>query len=208
MNNIAPKNRFISCLKVALFFLCCTPLVVLVWRAYQNELGANPVEMLIRNTGFWALNFLWFTLAITPLRRLTGWGSLMRFRRMLGLFVFFYALVHGLMFIGLEHSFDPQAMLEDVLKRPFVTMWFLALLLLFPLALTSSQVAIRKLGGVRWQKLHRLVYLIGILAGAHYWFLSKGTALLWPAGYGLVLALLLVFRIKFRASNRVSAARS
>ena len=165
-------------LKLALFLLALLPLGRLLWAAWTGDFGPNPVEFVQRWTGTWTFNFLLLTLCITPLRVWTQWHWLLRLRRMLGLFTFFYATLHFLSFIGFDHSFDVDAIARDIFKRPFVTVGFAAFVLLIPLAATSNQWAIRKLGGRRWQDLHRNVYLIGILAAVHYFWLAKATALL------------------------------
>ena len=181
--------------KPAVFALSLLPLARLVAYAVTDRLGANPVEFITRSTGTWALVMLCVTLAVTPLRRLSGWNALVRLRRMLGLFAFFYACLHLTVFLWLEHWFDVTAMLRDVLERPFVTVGFVAFLLLVPLAATSTQRMIRWLGK-RWQALHRLVYLIAPLAVLHYWWHKAGkNDLVEPLLYALVLAALLASRL-------------
>src|SRR5512143_597815 len=139
--------------KAILFFLGLQPLAALFWQG----LGANPVETLTHHTGTWGLRFLLLTLAVTPLRRLLGWNWLLRYRRMLGLFAFFYALLHFTTYLMFDQFFDPAAIARDVLKRPYITVGFLAFVLLIPLAVTSTNKMIRRLGARRWQRLHRLV---------------------------------------------------
>src|SRR5690606_1656972 len=154
------------------------------------------------STGTWALVMLCLTLAVTPLRRLSGWNALVRLRRMLGLFAFFYASLHFTVFLWLEHWFDVAAMLLDVLERPFVTAGFLAFLLMLPLAATSTQAMVRRLGS-RWQALHRLVYLIAPLAVLHFWWHKAGKNDFGePAFYGAVVALLLAARLVGRRRGR------
>lgn len=182
-------------LKPAVFVLSLLPLARLVAYAGTDRLGANPVEFITRSTGTWALVMLCVTLAVTPLRRLSGWNALVRLRRMLGLFAFFYASLHLAVFLWLEHWFDVAAMLRDVLERPFVTVGFVAFLLLVPLAATSTQRMIRWLGS-RWQALHRLVYLIAPLAVLHFWWHKAGKNDLGePALYALLVATLLASRL-------------
>ena len=193
--------------KVALFLLALLPLGRLLWAACTNDFGPNPVEFVQRWTGTWTFNFLLLTLCITPLRVWTQWHWLLRLRRMLGLFTFFYAALHFLSFIGFDHSFAVDAIARDILKRPFVTVGFAAFVLLIPLAATSNQWAIRRLGGRRWQELHRSVYLIGILACVHYFWLVKATALLWPLAYSVALALLLGWRVRERRRKAVPVPR-
>jgi sulfoxide reductase heme-binding subunit YedZ len=190
-------------LKLALFLLALLPLGRLVWAAWTGDFGPNPVEFVQRWTGTWTFNFLLLTLCITPLRVWTQWHWLLRLRRMLGLFTFFYATLHFLSFIGFDHSFDVDAIARDIFKRPFVTVGFAAFVLLIPLAATSNQWAIRKLGGRRWQELHRNVYLIGILAAVHYFWLVKATALLWPLAYSVALAFLLGWRVRERRRKAI-----
>ncbi len=194
-------------LKLALFLLALLPFGRLLWAAWTGDFGPNPVEFVQRWTGTWTLNFLLLTLCITPLRVWTQWHWLLRLRRMLGLFTFFYATLHFLSFIGFDHSFDVDAIARDIFKRPFVTVGFAAFLLLIPLAATSNQWAIRKLGGRRWQDLHRNVYLIGILAAVHYFWLVKATALLWPLAYSVALAFLLGWRVRERRRKAIPVPR-
>lgn len=184
--------------KAVLFVLCLLPFARLGWAAATGDFGANPVEFVQRWTGTWTFNLLLVTLCVTPLRVISGVHWLGRLRRMLGLFTFFYAALHFLSFIGFDHAFDVDAIARDIFKRPFVTVGFLAFALLVPLAATSNQWAIRRLGGRRWQDLHRSVYLIAILAAVHYFWLAKATALMWPLAYSVVLALLLAWRVRER----------
>ncbi|HRH14569.1 MAG TPA: protein-methionine-sulfoxide reductase heme-binding subunit MsrQ [Azonexus sp.] len=194
-------------LKLVLFVLALLPLGRLLWAARTGDFGPNPVEFVQRWTGTWTFNFLLLTLCITPLRVWTQRHWLLRLRRMLGLFTFFYATLHVLSFIGFDHSFDVDAIARDIFKRPFVTVGFAAFVLLIPLAATSNQWAIRKLGGRRWQELHRNVYLIGILAAVHYFWLVKATALLWPLAYSVALALLLGWRVRERRRKAIPVPR-
>jgi len=165
----------IRVLKTALFLACLLPLARLVMETFGLaglSLGANPVEQLIHRCGLWGLKFLLITLSITPLRHLTGWNWLIRLRRMLGLFAFFYICLHFLMYAGLDQRFDFGAIGEDILKRPYITLGIMGLIMLIPLAVTSTNAMMRRLGR-RWQKLHRLVYLIGIVGGCHFWWQAK-----------------------------------
>jgi sulfoxide reductase heme-binding subunit YedZ len=198
-----PSNRQLSLLKVILFFAALLPLGRLALAAWQDDFGANPVEFIQRWTGTWTINFLMLSLCITPLRAITQWHWLIRLRRMLGLFAIFYGTLHFLAFIGFDHDFMIDAIARDILKRPFVTVGFAALALMLPLALTSNAYAIRKLGGRRWQELHRSTYLISILAVLHYFWLAKATALLWPLAYAVALAALLGWRIKERRRKAI-----
>lgn len=191
-----PDQRQLQLIKSAVFLLCLLPLGRLLWAAYSNDFGANPVEFVQRWTGTWTFNLLLLTLCVTPLRVLTKLHWLLRLRRMLGLFCFFYATLHFLSFIGFDHDFVVSDIARDVLKRPFVTVGFAAFVLLIPLAATSNQWSIRKLGGRKWQELHRTIYLISLLAAVHYFWLVKVTALLWPLAYSAALALLLGWRVR------------
>ena len=180
--------------KVVLFLICLIPLGTLIARGIQGGLGPNPVETLTHVTGDWALRFLLIGLAVTPLRRLTGQVALVRFRRMLGLFAFFYASLHFATYLWLDQFFAWGAIVEDVLKRPYITVGFAAFLLMVPLAITSTRASMRKLGR-RWQQLHRLVYFVGLLGVLHYLWLVKADVTE-PLIYGAILALLLALRIR------------
>lgn len=161
-------------IKAVIFIAALLPFFRLVIFTFTDRLGANPIEFITRNTGDWTLYFLCLTLAVTPLRRLTGWVWLMRLRRMLGLYAFFYASLHFTTFLWFDHFFDLQAMLKDVVKRPFITVGFLAFMLLLPLAVTSTNAMVKRLGGKRWQLLHRLIYVIAALGLLHFWWMKAG----------------------------------
>lgn len=163
----------INVFKSALFCFALIPLVRLVWLASEDGLGANPIEFITRSTGTWALVFLCVTLAMTPMRMITGLAVWIKIRRMLGLFCFFYACLHFGIWFYLDQGLDLQSMIHDVLKRPFITMGFLSLVLLIPLAVTSNQWSIRRLGK-RWTQLHKLVYIIACTVIAHYWWHKAG----------------------------------
>lgn len=194
--------------KPALFALCLLPLAWLVWGAIANQLGANPAETLIRSLGDWALRGLCLTLAITPLRVVSGQPALARFRRMLGLFCFFYASLHLLAYGWLDMGLELGDIAHDIAKRPFILMGFSAWLLLVPLAATSFNRAIKALGARRWQALHKLVYLIALIGLAHFiWMRAGKNNFAEPAVYGLVLALLLGWRLLKRWPAR-SLARA
>jgi sulfoxide reductase heme-binding subunit YedZ len=188
-------------LKIPVFFLCLVPLETLIWRFFHDALGANPIEFITHATGDWTLRLLVITLAITPLRKILALPELIRFRRMLGLFAFFYACLHFSTWIGLDKFFDLSGMWKDVLKRRFITVGFAALLLLIPLAITSTTGWIRRLGGKRWQALHRLIYFSAILGVIHYYWLVK-SAIIRPLTYGAVVAVLLLFRVVVGLTNR------
>ena len=181
--------------KWMVFGLSLLPLLRLIVLGLQDRLTANPIEFITRATGDWTLYFLCLTLAVTPLRRVTGLTALIRFRRMLGLFTFFYASLHFLTFIWFDHFFDLAEMVRDILKRPFIAMGFSAFVLLVPLALTSNDLMLRKLGR-RWSVLHRLIYLIAILALLHFWWMRAGkNNFTEPLVIGVVIAVLLALRL-------------
>lgn len=191
------SKSFYRLTKPVVFLLCLLPLVLLLLRAFQVAglgLGANPIEALLHELGQWGLKFLLLTLAITPVRRFSGWTWLPRFRRMLGLFAFFYVLLHFLTYAVLDQGLDLAVIIEDVIKRPYITLGMTGLLLLIPLALTSTRGMMRRLGK-RWKKLHRLVYIIAILGVWHfYWQVKLDT--LDATVYALILGGLLLARIK------------
>jgi len=190
-------------LKPLVFAAALSPFLYLLWRAYAGQLSANPIEDITLTTGRWTLRFLLITLAVTPLRRLTGWQPAIRFRRMLGLFAFFYGTLHFLTYIVLDQFFAWRFILEDVAKRPYITVGFTAFVLLVPLALTSTSGMIRRLGGRRWAWLHRLVYLSAVGGVVHYlWKVKADTRD--PLAYAAVLAVLLGWRVWATARRRLS----
>lgn len=188
-------------LKSIVFVLSLLPLAYYGWGAWHDTLGANPIEAVTRGLGTWTLNFLLVTLAITPLRKLTGWHAALRLRRMLGLFVFFYAVLHLTSYLWFDQFFAWGEIARDILKRPFITVGMAAFVLLVPLAATSNNYAIRRLGGRRWQALHRSVYAIGILAVLHYSWLVKADQSQ-PLLYGGILVALLGLRAWWREVER------
>jgi len=192
--------------KPVVFLACLTPLMHLGWKAYMGLLGANPIEVITHATGDWILRFLLITLAITPVRKLTAQLWLIRYRRMFGLFAFFYGVLHFLTYIWLDKFFDLHEMLADVAKRRFITVGFTGFVLLIPLAITSTKGWIRRLGGKRWQALHRLVYFSAIAGVVHYLWLVKAD-IRKPLQYGFVLALLLGYRVFVWAWPRITASR-
>lgn len=189
-----PSPRQLSGIKTALFAACLLPLGFLVYGIVTDSLGANPIEALTRGLGDWTLRFLLLTLLVTPLRRLTGRPWLIQLRRMLGLYAFFYAVLHMTSYVWLDQFFDWGEIAKDVVKRPFITAGFTAFLLLIPLAATSTNAMVRRLGGKRWRSLHRAVYAIGILGVLHYWWLVKKD-ITQPAIYAVLLAVLLGMRV-------------
>jgi sulfoxide reductase heme-binding subunit YedZ len=192
-------NRLLShrWAKPLVFALCLLPLSWLLYRVAQGQLGANPQEALIRATGDWALRFLVIVLAVTPLRELSGLSALARYRRMLGVFMYFYALLHFLSYSGFDMGFDVADIFNDIVKRPFILVGSLALLLLTPLAATSFNAAIRALGAKRWQRLHRLVYAVAGLAILHFFWMRAGkNDFAEVAVYAGILALLLGWRLR------------
>lgn len=191
--------------KPVVFLLLAAPLIGMVAAGFMGELGANPVEKLTHETGEWALRLLIATLAITPLRKLTRINWLARLRRMLGLYAFFYVSLHFLTYLWLDQFFDFEAIVEDIFKRPYITLGFTGVLVLIPLAITSTNAMVKTLGGKRWQALHRLAYVAAVLGCLHYLWLVKADYTE-PALYSAVLAVLLLARVPWRrkkSSRRV-----
>lgn len=187
------RKALIRLLKVLLFLTALIPLEYLVWAAFTGHLSANPVSDLTNETGLWTLRFLTITLAITPLRRLSGWNDVIRFRRMTGLFAFFYGSLHFLTYIAFDQSFAPLSEIaKDVAKRPFITVGFTGFVLMIPLALTSTAGMIRRLGR-RWAVLHRLVYVSAAAGVIHYYWLVKADVRS-PLRYATIVATLLAIR--------------
>jgi sulfoxide reductase heme-binding subunit YedZ len=180
--------------KVALFLVSVGPLAYIVQRAIRGDLTANPVEFLQHQTGDWTLRFLVCTLCVTPFRRWFNLPELIRFRRMLGLFAFFYLCLHFLTYLGPDQSFSVSGMVKDVAKRPFITVGFASFVLMIPLAITSTAGWIRRLGGKRWQALHRSIYACAILGVVHYYWLVKSD-IRKPVFYGALVAILLLWRL-------------
>lgn len=197
----------LALIKAALFLLCLLPLGWLIagfcadvlainpFGLQDEVLGTNPVEFIIRDLGVWALRFLLLTLCITPLRKMTGMHWLLRLRRMLGLFAFFYALLHFNIYLGLDQSYDWGEIAKDILKRPFITIGMLTFALMIPLAATSNNAMIKAIGGKAWQRLHQLIYPLSICAVLHYWWLIKLDTTQ-PAIYAGLLAILLMVRVR------------
>ena len=183
--------------KAGVFVLCLVPLLRLGVLAFTWGLGANPITFVLHSLGTWTLVLLLVTLSVTPVRRLTGWNSLIRLRRMLGLFAFFYACLHFFTYVGIDQFFDWRTIVADIAKRPYITVGFASFLLLIPLAVTSTNAMQRRLGGKRWQRLHRLVYVAAAGGVVHYlWLVKKDMTQ--PVIYGLLLVLLLGMRLAWR----------
>ncbi len=194
------QKRFI---KPLVFALCLLPAITLAWQLYADQLGANPIEEVADASGEWTLRFLLITLMATPLKRLFGWHWVVRIRRMLGLFAFFYATLHLATYLWLDQFFDWGEIWLDILDRPFITVGMLAFVLLLPLVVTSTNTMVRRLGR-NWKHLHRLAYVVPLLGVLHFWWLVKADVLE-PFVYGAVLVVLLGFRIRRKASANVAA---
>jgi sulfoxide reductase heme-binding subunit YedZ len=194
-------SRSIKWIKVPFFLLCLGPLANLLWKGLHRDLTANPLEYIRNSTGFWTLIFLSLTLAVTPLRRILERNELVRFRRMIGLFAFFYSLLHFVTYIWFEQSFDFAAMLDDVSMRPFITLGFIAFVLMIPLAITSTSGMVRRIGGKRWQLLHRLVYASAIFGVLHYFWKVKSDITV-PTRFAVAIAILLGYRLVATAMKR------
>lgn len=193
----ALETRTVQRVKLVLFALCLYPLGSLIWLGFAGGLGADPVEFIRRTTGTWTLDFLIITLSVTPLRRATGWHWLIRLRRMFGLYAFFYAAIHVVTYLWLDHLFDVTEIWRDVVKRPLIAAGFLSFALMIPLAATSTDRMMRRLGGKRWQQLHRAVYLVAVAGVIHFWWLVK-IDYTRPLVYSVIIGGLLVARIAFR----------
>lgn len=187
------SSRGLRALRIILWIACLLPLARLVWLAATNGLGANPIEFISRSTGTWTLVILLATLCVTPLRQLTGWTELVRVRRLLGLFAFFYVGLHFINWIVVDQFFDWPAMFKDIVKRPFITVGFAGFLLLLPLALTSTDAMRRRLKR-NWARLHSLVYVVPVLGVLHYWWLVK-KGVQTPLPYTAAVAVLLGWRV-------------
>ena len=199
-----PGKKQIAWIKASLFLLCLIPCVRLIWLAFNDKLSANPIEFIERSTGFWALFILLATLSLTPVRLTTGRTWQLQFRRMLGLFMFFYACLHVTTYLWLDYSFNWSNIIKDIIKHPYVLVGATAFILTLPLAITSNNLMI-KLLRERWKRLHRLIYLIAILGVIHFWWLVKKD-IREPLLYGTILALLLCIRIYYKFSNNKSKA--
>ncbi len=207
--SFALPKRLIAPLKVIVFLLSLLPLARIAYAVVLDpiSLGANPAETILHMSGDWVIYFLLITLAITPVRKLTGWNDLIKFRRMMGLYAFFYACVHFLSYIGFDRLFDLSDMTQEIVKRPFILVGFAAFVLLVPLAITSTRGWVLRLGGARWSALHKLVYPIAVLGIVHYWWLVKRD-ITWPLVFALVLTVLLAYRGFRRGGKKIRAAAS
>lgn len=179
--------------KFVLFINALVPLALLLWDVYRHRVGANPLEFVTRTTGMLTLVFLFITLAVTPARRISGLNWLVKFRRMLGLFAFFYGFLHLMTYVWFDRFFNLKSAAQDIAARPFLAVGMTAFLLMIPLAFTSTNKMIKRLGGKRWGLLHKLIYLSGIAGALHYWMLVKSDTRL-PLTFAFLLALLLGFR--------------
>ena len=192
-------------LKPVVFFLCLCPLLALLWRAWHDLLGANPIEEIIATSGAWTLRFLLLTLLLTPLKRKFGWHWPIRVRRMLGLYAFFYACLHLFAYLWLDQFFAWRDIWLDIIDRPFITVGLLAFILLLPLAATSNLSMTRRLGR-NWKRLHRLAYVIPVLGILHFWWLVKAD-IREPLLYTVLLTVLLLFRVRVSAAPALNSAR-
>lgn len=197
--------------KPLVFVAALGPVGYLTWAAFTDNLSANPISDITLETGTWALRFLVVTLAVTPLRRITHWNELIKFRRMLGLFAFFYGILHFTTYLWLDQFFDFGGIGKDIWKRPFITVGFTAFMAMLPLAITSTSGWIRRLGGKNWQRLHRLIYIAAVCGVIHYWWLVKSDVQR-PMIYGLIFGVLLGYRlvvaVRRRAPRAAVASRS
>jgi methionine sulfoxide reductase heme-binding subunit len=202
-------RRWIILLKIVVWALCLSPVSLLAWKATHDLLGANPLSEITLTTGHWTLYLLLTTLAISPLRKITRVNWLIRFRRLVGLFAFFYGCLHLMTYLWFDKAFDLHEIVKDIYKRPFITAGMTAWILMLPLALTSTGASIRWLGGKRWQKLHRLVYFSAIAGVVHFWWLVKRD-LTRPQIMAAILIVLLAFRIidRFLATRVSSPVRA
>lgn len=200
-----PTAKQLTLLKAAVFVLALLPLANMVWLTASGQL-VEPLQFITRATGDWTLYFLCITLAVTPLRRLSGWNWLLKLRRMVGLYAFFYGLLHFTTFLWFDHFFDVQEMWKDVLKRPFITVGFIAFVLLVPLAVTSTNGMVKRLGGKRWQWLHRAVYVIAPLGILHFWWMKAAKHdFAQPILFGAIVLILLGVRLYWSRAKAAAA---
>jgi len=201
------KRNLVSFAKPIFFAACLLPVVILAWNGLNGSLSANPISDITNETGVWTLRFIVLTLLITPVRKITGWHWLIKFRRMIGLFAFFYGTLHFTTYLWLDQFFDWQSIVTDIPKRPFIAIGFASFILMVPLAVTSTQKMIRRLGGKKWDILHRLIYCTAVGAVIHYIWLVKVVTYR-QITYAAIVAVLLLFRFiwKYR-SNAVGTNR-
>ena len=192
--------------KLVLFVNSLVPLTLMLWDVYHKKVGANPLEFVTRTTGMLALVFLLLSLAVTPLRKITGANWLVKFRRMIGVFAFFYGFLHLLTYVAFDRYFNLKSIPADVAKRPFITIGMTAFFLMIPLVITSTNMMVKRLGGKRWNLLHRLVYLAGVAGVFHYWLLVKSDTRL-PLTFAFVLGVLLGYRLLAKYAPVRSPAR-
>ncbi len=188
--------------KILIFINSLVPLALLAWDAYWQKLGANPIEFFLRTTGILTLVFLFISLSITPLRKYFGWNQLVKFRRMVGLYAFFYGFLHLITYSVFDKSLSISAIADDIWQRPFIAVGMASFFLMIPLAVTSTNQMIKRLGGKNWQKLHRANYLIAIGGVVHFYMIQKSD-ITYPLIFALVLAILLVYRIYNRNNKAV-----
>jgi sulfoxide reductase heme-binding subunit YedZ len=193
--------------KILIWLNALVPLALLGYDATRGQLGANPVDFFLRTTGVLTLLCILATLAITPLRKFTGSNQLIKYRRTIGLFAFFYGCIHLSTYIVFDRGFSLSGTVADVIERPFVALGMAAFLMMIPLAVTSTNAMIKRLGGKRWQRLHRMIYLTGVLGVIHFWMIVKSD-IFYPAVFGLVLTVLLGYRIYVRLAPKPMASRS
>jgi methionine sulfoxide reductase heme-binding subunit len=191
-----PKPEHLRWIKATVFAACLIPLAHLVWQGARNHLGANPVEYITHSTGWWALALVLITLCVTPMRRIAGLPWLLRLRRMLGLFAFFYASLHFVTYVWLDQFFVLKDIVKDIGKRPFIMLGFAAFVLLIPLAATSTNAMVKRLGAKRWQWLHRSIYVLSVLGVAHFWWLVKKDTTE-PFTFAVLLAALFIVRLLY-----------
>jgi methionine sulfoxide reductase heme-binding subunit len=179
--------------KILIFINSLVPLALLSWDAFRGNLGANPIEFFLRTTGVLTLVFLLITLAVTPLRKIFGWNFLVKYRRMIGLYAFFYGCLHLATYVGFDRALSLSGIITDVFQRPFIAVGMLSFFLMIPLAVTSTNRMVKRLGGKNWQRIHRLTYLVAIGGVIHYWMIVKSD-IFYPALFGLILVGLLGYR--------------
>lgn len=200
------SKRPLVALKVLVWILCLAPIATWVYQGFHSQLGANPVDRIQNQTGLVTIRLLMLTLAITPLRRVTGWNWTIKFRRLLGLFTFFYAFIHLLVYSVADNQLDIAAIVKDVGKRPFILLGMLGFLALVPLTITSTTGWIRRLGGKNWNRLHKLIYFTGVMGVIHFWLRVKKDHSE-PALYVAILVLLLGMRLIFWVRSRQRTAK-